>query len=303
MKKYTHPLPSQTTIFAYSYAALKLFRYAKAQGWKTVLGQIDAGLVHQEIIQQKFVNYPNYHENFELAPAEYWQDWLEECFLADKILVNSSWSKKALEKKGMPNKKIYIVPLAYQNSTFDHNFIRKYPPSFSHKRPLKVLFLGRITLGKGIAALLEATELLQDEPIEFWFVGSVKIQVPQRIKDNKKIKFLGAVSRSTTAQYYQQADLFLFPTLSDGFGLTQLEAQAWQLPIIASPFCGEVVKDNINGLTLPEVNGNEITKALSFCLKNPNKLQNFARNSHDFSEFSLDNLQEQLVKLDLERKD
>jgi glycosyltransferase involved in cell wall biosynthesis len=38
----------------------------------------------------------------------------------------------------------------------------------------------------------------------------------------------------------------VFPTFSDGFGLTQLEAQAWILPIITTNFCGKLVEDEQN---------------------------------------------------------
>jgi glycosyltransferase involved in cell wall biosynthesis len=79
-----------------------------------------------------------------------------------------------------------------------------------------------------------------------------------------------------TADYYQKADVFIFPTLSDGFGLTQLEAQ---LPIIASQFCGEVVQDGINGLVLAAVTGETITQALKFCLQHPQELQMLAENA------------------------
>src|SRR2546430_17178244 len=43
-------LGSQPILFAYSYAAMEIFRFAKARGWKTVLGQIDPGPVEEEIV-------------------------------------------------------------------------------------------------------------------------------------------------------------------------------------------------------------------------------------------------------------
>ena len=55
------------------------------------------------------------------------------------------------------------------------------------------------------------------------------------------------------SKFYKEADVFILPTLSDGFGLTQLEAQSWKLPVIASRHCGEVVRDGENGVVLEEV--------------------------------------------------
>jgi glycosyltransferase involved in cell wall biosynthesis len=285
----------RTTIFAYSYAALDIFKFAKNRGWRTVLGQIDPGSFEEELVTKA----RNYHlelaSAWQPAPSQYWQNWQEECRLADTIIVNSDWSKQALEKTGIKSSKIEIIPLAYNPEPIANNFQRIYPQSFSCDRPLRVLFLGQIILRKGIAAILEAIKLLQDEPIEFWFVGLVGVNLPEDLKNNQKVKFFGKTSRSTTVNYYKQADLFLFPTLSDGFGLTQLEAQAWQLPIIASNFCGTVVKNKINGLILPEVTGNEIAKALIFCLKNPDLLTQFARNANNIlPDFSFDRLTKQL---------
>jgi glycosyltransferase involved in cell wall biosynthesis len=67
------------------------------------------------------------------------------------------------------------------------------------------------------------------------------------------VRWIGSVPREDAARFYRDADVFLFPTFSDGFGLTQLEAQAWKLPVIATKFCGDVVEDGKNGYLLPEI--------------------------------------------------
>lgn len=295
LKKLTSQISYPPIIFAYSYAALDLFSYAKTQGWRTVLGQIDPGIIEEKLVLEEHLRYPKYQSSYQAAPSEYWTKWLKECSLADNIVVNSLWSSQALQKVGISEHKIVIVPLAYQAPEETANFVRLYPTNFSTERPLRVLFLGQIILRKGIAALLEAVELLHDKPIEFWLVGAQGIPQPQQF--HSQVKWIGAVPRSVTSKYYQQADVFLFPTLSDGFGLTQLEAQAWKLPIIASQFCGDVVKDQVNGLLLQEVTGEAIAQALKFCLRYPRKLEAFAKQSTDSSCYSLLQLQHYLQSL------
>lgn len=133
--------------------------------------------------------------------------------------------------------------------------------------------------------------MIQDYPIEFWFVGQVKVTLPNSFINHPQIKWFGAVPRSQTDYYYQQADVFLFPTHSDGFGLTQLEAQAWKLPIIASQFCGAVVKEQNNGLILPQITGKAIAETLIFCLQNSQQLAKFSSNSTQvLSDFTLSKL-------------
>jgi glycosyltransferase involved in cell wall biosynthesis len=291
----TPQLNTRPILFAYSYAALELFRYAKTQGWYTILGQIDPGLLEETLVRQEHIRYPDYQSTWQPAPPQYWMNWQEECLLADRIVVNSPWSSQALRQVGLPANKIDIIPLAYNPPETASNFGRTYPSAFSAERPLRVLFLGQVILRKGIGAILEAAELLHDQPIEFWFVGYPGIARSAKIYRN--IKWIGAIPRSQTANYYQLADVFLFPTLSDGFGLVQLEAQAWKLPIIASRFCGEVVKDRVNGLILPEVTGEAIALALEFCLCNPQKLQTFTRSATGISQFSLSQLYNHLQSL------
>lgn len=295
LKTITLPLNSRPILFAYSYAALELFRYAKVRGWYTILGQIDPGVVEETFVQAEYAKYPTYQPNWQPAPSHYWTHWKEECLLADRVIVNSPWSSQSLQQAGVSAKKIDIIPLAYEPPDAKLDFVRIYPLSFSTQRPLRVLFLGQIILRKGIVALLEAADLLFHQPIEFWLVGSPGIN--EQAKINKRIRYLGAVPRRATVHYYKQADVFLFPTLSDGFGLTQLEAQAWKLPIIASRFCGEVVKNQVNGIILPEVSGEAIAQALEFCLYNPQQLQSFSREATDMSMFRLSQLHQHLQSL------
>ena len=287
------------TLFTYSYAALDLLKYAKQKGWKTVLGQIDPGIVEAKLVLEASKKYPQYQSKLSTIPLDYWQNWRAECNLADRIIVNSRWSAQALTQTGISLDKIEIIPLAYQPPAAASEFIRTYPQSFDRNRPLKVLFLGQVIMRKGIAAIFEAIKLLSARPIEFWFVGAIGVTLAPELKHHPQLKLCGAVNRQAVQEYYQQADIFLFPTLSDGFGLTQLEAQAWGLPIIASEFCGSVVKDKLNGLILPNVSPEAIVNSLSFCLHNPHLLQQFSQASNQvLSEFNLTKLAGNLSILD-----
>ena len=300
IKKLTELAPQFNTppiLFSYSYAALDIFRFAKKQGWKTVLGQIDPGILEERIVSQEYEKHPQYRSKWEAAPSIYWQNWQEECKIADAIIVNSDWSRLLLENAGIEANKLKILPLVYTAPETAKNFIRLYPPSFSKNRPLRVLFLGQVILRKGIAYILEAIKFLEGYPIEFWFVGSNQVEVPYYFENHPQIRWIGHINRSETAQYYQQADLFLFPTLSDGFGLTQLEAQAWQMPIIASSNCGDVVKDGVNGLLLSEVSGEAIAQLLKFCLEHADHLKKLSQQSSTTNCFDLPHLSEKLQKI------
>lgn len=290
-------LNPSTTLFSYSYTALDLFRLAKQQGWQTVLGQIDPGPLEEKLVAEAQAKHPGLEPNWHPVPPIYWKTWREECELADHIVVNSTWSKQLLEQTGIDPAKIRIIPLVYELEGNPEKFTRLYPSTFTRDRPLRVLFLGNITLRKGIAAILQAVELLKNKPIEFWMIGAQQIEIPHQFQNHSRIRWIGSVPRREVHRYYQEADVFLFPTLSDGFGLTQLEAQTWKLPIIASQFCGEVVTDRVNGRILPEVSGDEISAVLESLLNHPKQLQVFAENTLATNQFSLSALSQHLQNL------
>jgi hypothetical protein len=290
-------LNPQPTLFAYSFAARRVLEFARQQGWRTVLGQIDPGPPEERIVSRLRQQHPRVGASWAPAPPSYWENWREECRLADKIVVNSEWSRAALQEEGVPPEKLAVVPLAFEPPAEAEGFARSYPPAFTEERPLRVLFLGQVSLRKGVAELIEAVRLLRGRPVRFEVVGPLQVRVPEELRRDPQVHWAGPVARGAAAEHYRRADVFLFPTHSDGFGLTQLEAQAWRLPIVASRFCGDVVRDGANGLVLPEVTGAAVAAALERCLRDPGLLSGFAQNARPASEFSLARLAERLLAL------
>jgi glycosyltransferase involved in cell wall biosynthesis len=281
-------------VFAYSYAAARLFRFAKERSWTTVLGQIDPGPAEQPLIA-KLYEHEHLRDLWKPAPLEYWEDWRIECELADQIIVNSEWSRTALLNYGIASAKVSVIPLAFQPCGEALTFTRQYPGVFTKERPLRVLFLGQINLRKGVLELLGAAQQLLEEPIEFYFVGPIQFEIPLTFRSLRSVKWMGVSHRSEVAQHYKAADVFVFPTHSDGFGLTQLEAQSWKLPIVASRNCGEVVREGVNGLLLPEVSANEIARSLLQLLDDPQSLQQMSDQSGVPERCSLDALSSSLL--------
>ena len=160
-----------------------------------------------------------------------------------------------------------------------------------------MLFLGLINLRKGVARLLEAARILRDEPVEFWMVGPVEIANASTITDAGRVKWFGAVTRNQAAGFYRDADLFILPTLSDGFAITQLEAQAHGLPVIASKNCGKVVENGVNGIILEEPSAACIAHAVRDCIASPDRLEKLASASGVRDKFTIEALANQLQRL------
>ena len=256
----------------------------------------------EAIVAQEAARVPELAGCWQPAPAEYWALWREECNLADRIVVNSEWSREGLIRGGVPGEKLSVIPLAYEmtgppNHETPRPRPREYPDRFTLERPMRVLFLGLINLRKGVARLLEAARILRDEPVEFWMVGPVEIANARTVGDSGRVKWFGPVTRENAADYYRNADVFILPTLSDGFAITQLEAQAHGLPVMASKFCGKVVENGLNGIILQEPTAMCLAAAVREYLTNADRLQKLAAASRLRDEFTIEALARRLQEL------
>lgn len=269
----------RTTLFAYSYAARRLFEFARSVGWKTVLGQIDGGPAEERIEIALRREHSAFSRAWLPAPPEYWECWNAECSLADAIVVNSRWSYDCLATGGVATGKMKTIPLAYEPPPAASGFQRPFPKSFTAQRPLRILFLGQINVRKGVTAIFDALDGLEGQPVEFRMVGPLQMDLPSRLSNHPLLSWVGPVARGNVAAEYMDADVFLLPTFSDGFGITQLEAQAWKMPVIASAFCGEVVRHLDNGYLLPGVSGPEIVRAVRWFLTDAKRVAILSRNS------------------------
>jgi glycosyltransferase involved in cell wall biosynthesis len=271
-----------TSVFSYSYTARLPFREAKSRDAMCVLGQIDPGPREQEVVSEAARDYLHLAPPADCVPPKYWDLWREEVALADKIVVNSSWSAKLLVEEGMPAEKLVEVPLVYERADSTCDEWRVTSDESQRKKPnprLKALFLGSVILRKGVGQLFDAIRMLKNEPVDFTFAGPVGVKIPDEISGMSNVRFLGSVDKATCERLYRESDIFLFPTLSDGFGLTQLEALGHGLPVIASKNCGQVVEGRDNGLVLPEVSPEAIAEAIMELIRDRDLLAKLKANA------------------------
>lgn len=269
-------LAGSPIIFSYSYTARLPFAEAKRRGALCVLGQIDPGPREEEVVAEQTAAYRHLAPPDEKAPAEYWRLWREEIELADKIIVNSPWSAKLLVEAGVPCEKLVEIPLVYElpessvgsrQSSANQLATRHSPPVTGSGPRLQALFLGSAILRKGVGQLFDAIRMLKNEPVDFTFAGPIGVRIPEEISRLPNVRFLGPVDKAMAEKLYGESDFFLFPTLSDGFGLTQLEALGHGLPVIASLNCGRVIEHEVNGLLLMDVTPESIAEAVARCAR------------------------------------
>lgn len=288
----------RTMVFAHSYAAAGIFREAKRRQWTAVLGQIDPGPEHYAIQERLVSARPEYRATASSPPARYFEEWRQECELAEWIVVNSPWSRDALMRGGVPERKIRVLPLPYEPPPGAPAFARVYPEVFSAGRPLRALFVGTASVTKGVPELLESIEQLEGLPIELRLVGDCAITVPDRFRAQPRIHWVGPVDRDTVMDYYRSSDVLVFPSHSDGYGMAQIEAQAWALPIIASTHCGPVVRDGETGILLDEISSNALAASLRRVMESPDLLVRYSQQARRFPAATMTTLADGLAALE-----
>jgi glycosyltransferase involved in cell wall biosynthesis len=279
---------------------------------------MDPSRYEVDLVMEEEKRWPGWAKLSADVPEAYYRRREEEWATADLVMVNSEWSKQALIKQGVPESKLVVVPLAFEASSPRPSIEGTCPPASSaallglpsavcraapqrlgSRRKLHVLFLGQVILRKGIQYLIESARLLEKEPIHFDIVGSIGISDAAVASSPANMTFHGPVSRDRTEEFYRSADLFVLPTLSDGFALTQLEAMAYGLPVIATPNCGEVVTDGVDGLIVPASDANALAEAIQMLLQDPEKLQRMSKATvAKLEQFSLARLGDNLTALE-----
>jgi glycosyltransferase involved in cell wall biosynthesis len=152
---------------------------------------------------------------------------IEELHLADVIIAPSSYSASSYKERELADK-VRINPLG---TNVDYH----------EKRPrvagLRVLMVGNGFLRKGTHYLIEAFKLIDDQRAELWIRGEVPEAYRKRIQD-PRVTIIPPVLRKRLRKIFQAADVFVQPSIDEGFGMTVLEALGYGLPLVITENVG-----------------------------------------------------------------
>ena len=178
------------------------------------------------------------------------------------------------------NVNIAIVPNGVNPAEFagppSSAWIKKRYPHIQGKKV--ILFLGRISSGKGLDTLaqafgrvvreLETVCLLVVGPDNWGYKSTIdKILIREGISD--KVIFTGMLTGNEKRAAFDCADVFVLPSLSEGFSMALLEAMLCGLPVIISPQCNFAEVETARAGKIVDVDVNPLAKALIELLKNP----------------------------------
>jgi glycosyltransferase involved in cell wall biosynthesis len=141
--------------------------------------------------------------------------------------------------------------------------------------PLRVLYVGNLSFQKGLIDLAAAATALAGQRFTFQLVGGVTPEARPHVKGlGAGIEVLGHVPERDLPKYYAAADVFLFPTIQDGFAVVLVQAQAAGLPILATTNCAapDLIRGDRDGWIVPIRSPQAIIERLRLCDTNRESL-------------------------------
>lgn len=173
----------------------------------------------------RFPEYLRARFRLPLALSYRWLKWFHRP--SKSVMVPTPRMQEALERSGFRN-----VVLWSRGVDTDH--FKPGPREESTlKRPL-YLYVGRVAVEKNIEAFLK-----MELPGAKWVIGDGPMREELEAK-YPQVRFLGAKTHEALPAYYNCADVFVFPSRTDTFGLVMIEAMACGVPIAAYPVEGPI---------------------------------------------------------------
>lgn len=228
--------------------ALETLRTARRMGITTVLERPNAhtGFAYEVVREESErlgVALPPDHEHAYNETILRKEE--EEYALADYLLCPSEFTKKTFLDRGYPEEKLVRHIYGYDESRF-------FPPS--EPRPerdgLTMVYVGVAAVRKGLHYALEAwLRSPASEHGTFLIAGGFLPAYQERLTDllaHPSVQVLG--HRDDIPELMRQADIFVLPTIEEGFGLVCTEAMASGCVPLVSEACTELCEHEVNSL-------------------------------------------------------
>ena len=218
---------------------------------------------------------------------------------ADIILSPSKFVLGVL-KDVLPDKKTNVLyspyPLPLWVNSYTHGAFLEAKQQTKTK--LRLLFVGSVTLRKGIQYLLPAVKELEKLDIELHVVGKLNIN-PKKISEYADVcQFKGFMSKSELSAEYKWADVFVFPSIAEGSAGVIYEAMSFGLPIITTYAAGSVVRDSIDGFVIQQLSTENLIDKISSLYFNRSLLEEMSVNVIErIDRFNVENLSGELSAL------
>jgi glycosyltransferase involved in cell wall biosynthesis len=198
---------------------------------------------------------------------------------ADVVFVLSSFAYDSFLERGFPRERLRLLPLGSNAAVSSKASIEERCRRIESCQRLRVLCVGTFSYRKGALDLVDIARSTSSQ-FDFMFVGAVTPETwSLQARARQFIRFVPRQRREQLDECYAWADVFIFPTIEDGFAAVLAEAQGAGLPILATTNCAasDIVSDNETGWVLPIRNPQAFVDRLRWCDANRQRLVEMVR--------------------------
>ena len=211
-------------------------------------------------------------------------------FEAWRVIVCSSFMKQEVKNLfQLPDDKVLEIANGVNEENYRADYSKAFRQNYASPDEQIILYVGRIVREKGIQVLIQSIpEILQRNPASKFviagkgpYLDSLKAQADY-LGISNRVYFTGFISDEERNKLYRCADLAVFPSLYEPFGIVALEAMATMTPVIVSAVGGvvEFVEDGENGLTVPPNDPPRLAQAILQLLNKQNTARRLANNGY-----------------------
>lgn len=199
--------------------------------------------------------------------------------LAQHIVTLSTFAYRSFIERHIPSSKVALMPLGVNTQSFHStpDDIEGRCARITSGAPLRVLYVGNISFQKGILDLLDIANAFSPSELTIQCVGQVTDEVLEICKTaSPVIHFLGKHPQQALLHFYTSSDLFIFPTIQDGFAVVLAHALACGLPVLTTTNSGgpDLMNTDSCGWVLPIRKPDAFIERLKWCLSNRQELAN-----------------------------
>jgi starch synthase len=229
-------------------SALEVIRKARRIGVSTALQHtVHHHRFAESILQDELARQPDWAPTMQFhRPSPRRKALIEaEVEAADRIMVLSSFSKDTFVDAGVEEDKIVVTPPGVDLDRYS-------PTPRADQSVFRVLFVGVLSQRKGLSYLLEGFRRAGLPTSELLLVGEPWGGAAPWA-DQAGVRVVRWLRNRDLPGVYRSADVFVLPSLVEGFGRVILEAMASGLPVIATPHsgAGDAVRDGVDGHLVP----------------------------------------------------
>ena len=192
---------------------------------------------------------------------------------SSEVIVNSNYMRSELQRLfGLPYEKINVIPNGvnlnmYDGIEKDYDFRRKY----AMDNEKIILFMGRLVYEKGIQTLIAAMPKILNHYHDAKLLIAGKGGMIDELRNQvnylglgNKVYFTGYLGSKDVQRMYKCADVSVFPSTYEPFGIVALEAMLSGTPIVVSDVGGlnEIVDHGVNGMKSYAGNANSLADSI-----------------------------------------